>query len=309
MAIKTQCPRCRQPLSVPNKLAGSYASCPRCQGRFWVSKDAPVDGSASELIAAPPDVPPGWQSAIAAQSATVATPPVRPAGPSAPPIANAPAVPFRPQAIPVAVPPVASSPGLPPPIPTAPVVAMPGVAPPVAPSQPRKVARLVTAEAAQSTLKLAADGQLPHLQLQEIEKKDRVLGKSKSVSPLLLVAAWVFSVVMTVVILLFNSGDTSDVTTNDKLDALAAIEKEYFAAPVGTELQPYQIYLREAHQARCRGDHKAERQYYRKVLDLLRRESRSGTARPGLEKLEKGITGSRDHDRKLEKLILTVQAE
>lgn len=307
MAIKTQCPRCRQPLSVPNKLAGSYASCPRCQGRFWVSKDAPVDGSASELIAMPPDVPPGWQPAIAAQSAVMATPPVRPVGPAAPPQvspfpppATPPAAPFRPQANPVAVPPALAA---------ATVVAMPGVAPPVVPSYPRKVARLVTAEAAQSTLKLAADGQLPHLQLQEIEKKDRIQGKSKSVSPLLLVAAWVFSVVVTVVILLFNSGDTSDVTTNDKLDALAAIEKEYFTAPAGTELQPYQIYLREAHQARCRGDHKAERQYYRKVLDLLRRESRSGTARPGLEKLEKGITGSRDHDRKLEKLILTVQAE
>ena len=50
MAVRTQCPRCKQPLSVPNKLAGSYANCPRCQGRFWISKDAPVDPSVSDSV-------------------------------------------------------------------------------------------------------------------------------------------------------------------------------------------------------------------------------------------------------------------
>ena len=53
MAVRTQCPRCKQPLSVPNKLAGSYASCPRCQGRFWVSKDAPLDPSVSDSGGSP----------------------------------------------------------------------------------------------------------------------------------------------------------------------------------------------------------------------------------------------------------------
>ena len=36
MPVKTQCPRCKQPLAVPSKLVGSYANCPRCQGRFWI---------------------------------------------------------------------------------------------------------------------------------------------------------------------------------------------------------------------------------------------------------------------------------
>ena len=54
MAVRTQCPRCKQPLSVPNKLAGSYASCPRCQGRFWVSKDAPPDPPAGDSVGGPP---------------------------------------------------------------------------------------------------------------------------------------------------------------------------------------------------------------------------------------------------------------
>ena len=74
MAVRTQCPRCKQPLSVPNKLAGSYASCPRCQGRFWVSKDAPLDPSVNDSVA----VPSG--STLSLTQAPVATPP-----PSAPP--------------------------------------------------------------------------------------------------------------------------------------------------------------------------------------------------------------------------------
>ncbi len=49
MPVKTQCPRCKQPLSVPSKLAGSYANCPRCQGRFWISKDAPADAGSDSV--------------------------------------------------------------------------------------------------------------------------------------------------------------------------------------------------------------------------------------------------------------------
>ena len=53
MACAAQCPRCQQPLSVPNKLAGSYANCPRCQGRFWISKDAPTDPSVNDSAGMP----------------------------------------------------------------------------------------------------------------------------------------------------------------------------------------------------------------------------------------------------------------
>ena len=174
------------------------------------------------------------------------------------------------------------------------------------PPHARKVARLVTAEAAQSNLKLAADGQLPSLQLQDTGRKDKTQGKSKTVSPLVLVAAWMMSVVATVAIVVYSASDSSDVTTAEQEKALEIIQSEYFGNPAAGELRPYQIYLREAHQARCRGDHKAEYQYYKKVLDLLRGASRSEPSRAGLEK---GITGSRDHDRKLEQQILKILAE
>ena len=38
MAIKFDCPRCRNSLLVPGEKAGSYVNCPRCGGRFWVPK-------------------------------------------------------------------------------------------------------------------------------------------------------------------------------------------------------------------------------------------------------------------------------
>ncbi len=77
-------------------------------------------------------------------------------------------------------------------------------APPAAPPQARKVARLVSAEAAQSTFKLAADGQLPHLQLQEGDQKDKGQGKSRSIPPLVMIGAWILSVVLTVAIVMIT---------------------------------------------------------------------------------------------------------
>jgi len=64
--------------------------------------------------------------------------------------------------------------------------------PPVAPPQARKVARFVTAEAAQSTLKLAADGQLPQLQLQDTDEHNKGQGKARSIPPLVMILAWLF---------------------------------------------------------------------------------------------------------------------
>ena len=106
MAVRTQCPRCKQPLSVPNKLAGSYASCPRCQGRFWVSKDAPLDPSVSDSVGSPP------ASTLTLTEVPVATPPLaappgRPApSPAAPFPARRPRRPIRAAAAPHASPPV-----------------------------------------------------------------------------------------------------------------------------------------------------------------------------------------------------------
>ena len=82
MAVRAQCPRCKQSLSVPNKLAGSYVSCPRCQGRFWVSKDSPTDPSVSDSVNLPasstPTMAPAATAAPAAASPPLAVPPIRP---------------------------------------------------------------------------------------------------------------------------------------------------------------------------------------------------------------------------------------
>ena len=181
-------------------------------------------------------------------------------------------------------------------------------APPAAPPQARKVARLVSADAAQSTLKLAADGQLPHLQLQEDDKKDKGQGKSRSIPPLVMILAWILSVVLTVAIVMITSDDgSSSATTEEKKEAMAKIEEAVLRQSRAGELLPYQRLLREARQARARSDFKAERQYYKQVLDLLHTETWGASAtQASRNRLEKGITGSRDHDRELEQLILTV---
>ena len=185
------------------------------------------------------------------------------------------------------------------------------MAPPVAPRQPRKVARLVSAEAAQSTLKLAADGQLPQLQLQEDDQNDKGRGKTRTVPPIVMIMAWILSVVLTGAILVFTSDDgSSNVTTQAKKDAMGKIEEQFFGNPAHGGLQPYQRLLREACQARARNDFTAERQYYRQVLLLLHTETwESSSSRASHKSLEKGITGSRDRDRELEKLILAVLGE
>ena len=196
------------------------------------------------------------------------------------------------------------------PLPVPPVDGAPG-APPAAPPQVRKVARLVSAEAAQSSLKLAADGQLPHLQLQEDDKNAKGQGKSRSIPPLVMIGAWILSVVLTVaIVVIANPDSSSNVTTQDKETAMADIEKQFFGDPVRGELLPYQRLLREARQARARSDFKAERQYYKQVLDLLHTETWGSSAAPApRDRLEKGITGSRDHDHDLERLILTILAD
>ena len=302
MPVRTQCPRCKQPLSVPNKLAGSYASCPRCQGRFWVSRDAPLDPPAGDSGGSPPantltltQMPvatPPLATSPARPAASPASPVSGPAGP--PPVsaaaANAaalPQVPPRPY-FPSVTPQAPLAPAAPLPVPLPSVDGAPS-APPVAPPQARKVARLVSADAAQSTLQLAADGQLPQLQLQEGDQKDKGQGKSRTIPPLVLVGAWILSVVLTVVIMMVLNDDSgSNDTTQAKRDAMARIEEQFFGKPAQGELLPHQRLLREAYKARARKDFKAERQYYKQVLNLLHTE----TGPPPPHGLPKGITGA-----------------
>lgn len=40
MPIRVDCPRCKRPLAVPSKRAGSYVTCPGCKGRLWVPEES-----------------------------------------------------------------------------------------------------------------------------------------------------------------------------------------------------------------------------------------------------------------------------
>ncbi len=280
MPVKTQCPRCKQPLSVPSKLAGSYANCPRCHGRFWISKDAPVDA--------------GSDSVNLSGGTLILT-----QAPAAPPAVAVPPQPPRPYAPSnSAVAQLASQ------------QVAPSAGASAAPLPPSRVARLVSADAAQSSLKIAADGQLPNLQLHDVDRKEKGQGKSRSIPLAVVVAAWIFSVVMTIAILMVSgAGRDANSASPEKARAMREIEEEYFGDAPHGPIRPYQRLLRDARQARAREDFKAERLYYRQVLDLLRTEPgypHSGLGAASSHGLEQGITGSREHDRDLEKLIITV---
>ena len=273
MAIKMNCPRCKTHLQVPNKLAGGYVNCPQCKGQLWVAKNAPADATLAENVG----ISDSGVFPIPAVPPNVAT--------STPPATSAPSAP--PQRI-----------KSPPDQPTPPSSAMglPSPAPPPAPAPRKRVARFVAAEAADSTLRLAADGKLPELHLDEGQIKEKAATKSSSVNPLVMLGALSMSVVLSVVLVAIDMETPAAADSHGKAHMRKVIENDYFGAGdfESKDLEPYQVLLREAQRAYTRGDYKNERKHYRKVLDMLRAERGP---------LEKGLTGSRSRDKKLEKAI------
>lgn len=264
MSIRTTCPRCKQPLAIPHKLAGGYVNCPRCEGRFWVNKDA-GDG---------PIQPP-------------APPPPPPVG-ALPPVGR----PFQAVQDGLEKPSYTGGPPIAPPV---------QVMPP--PSTSRKVAKLVSADSAVSNFTLAADGQLPHLQLDEGEDKPKAEQPARTIHPAVLFTLLAVSVVVSIGVVLWpSSGSAPPASATDKAKARAFIRDNFFGggALTGGELAPYQIMLREAQQAHSRGDRRIERLYYHKVLELLRAESTGRT---------KGLTGSHARDKELEQRLVTLLSE
>ncbi len=242
MAIKLDCPRCKQRLQVPSKLADGYVHCPQCKGRVWVAREA------AAAAAPPPDDSP----------------------PAPVPSASLP-------------------------IPVSPAVPAP-VAPPPAPARRKKVARFITAEAAQSTLQPAADGKLPDLRLEEGAAQQKPQSQQRSMNPLVLLGVLSASVVVSVAMVLIGVQRHDTVTTQRQDHMRQMIESEFFGGGnIETKsLEPYQMRLREAQRAHSHGDFNTERERYRRVLDMLRAER-------GAE--EKGLTGSRKRDKELEEAI------
>ena len=288
MAIKIECPRCTTRLQVPDKLAGGYVNCPHCKGRLWVAKDSPADATQAETVGiSPPAAVPtpasagprtgrapsaaatrGVAVAGSAPSAPATRPPLPPAGNAG--SALRPAAPWT----------MAPAPSSPP--------------PPPAPR--KKVAHFITAEAADSTLRLAADGKLPELHLEEGRGNQKQEAKARSINPLVMLGALSMSVVMSVVLALVDVDSPQPARVQEKERARKTIEEDYFGSGNldNKDLAPHQVLLREAQRAHARGDVKTEREHYRKVLNMLREER--GTH-------EKGLTGSRSRDKDLEEAI------
>ena len=157
MAIKLDCPRCKTRLHVPSKLADGYVHCPQCKGRVWVARESAARPGPAAAAPPPPEQSPPAPAAPASSVGLVERPATAVAG-GAPPDTPATAVAGR----------------------------FADAAPPPAPARRKKVARFITAEAAQSTLQPAADGKLPDLRLEEGAAQQKPQSGQRSMNPLVL---------------------------------------------------------------------------------------------------------------------------
>jgi hypothetical protein len=99
-------------------------------------------------------------------------------------------------------------------------------------------------------------------------------------------------------ILILNDLDGSQSAGEQKNEARAKLEA-FYASEIAP-LKPYQIQLRQAQLAHSRGDRKAEREHYRKVLSQLRAEGRSKF---------QGLTGTPTGDAELDRLVSILLAD
>ncbi len=277
MAIKVTCPRCNTALQVPPKLLGQYTQCPACQNRILI----PINALVGAPAAAAEEPAAGNSSTVrfAAVTAGSATPPTRPPGPAAPsPVASSPA--------PTGESPASRSAA------SVPTASWTSHAPAEQPA-PRKTARFITAEtSAPTTVQLPPGGELPKLQLTESNLRKPGTKDSK-LNPLVLVGAACLSFCLCVVLLLSDfEGPT--VNSDEELKITQTLES-YYKNQEGP-LAPYQIELRDAQQARSRGDRAAEQRHYRKVLDLLHAE------RDPRDRF-RGLTGTPQSDQNLERQL------
>ncbi|MFN0054724.1 MAG: hypothetical protein ACKV0T_21340 [Planctomycetales bacterium] len=168
----------------------------------------------------------------------------------------------------------------------------------------RTVAKFITSGPGDPLVKLGEDGHLPELTLKEgLVREGREASAAQS-NPALLAVALVVSVGLTLAMLLMEGGGYGD-SAAEKVQARREIRLYYGAATV--EPKPYQVHLRQAGQARARGDRETERSEYRLVLRQLRSEAKDKLYR------YTGLTGRLDYtaadrdsvpsDRRLEELI------
>ena len=296
MAIKIVCPRCRKPLSVPSKIAGAYANCPSCSGRFWVPESVPAEGKSGDPLlkiapteGRPGDPPPEPTAAEPGGLAPPKTPPLaRPLPSRALGATHRTCLP--PYRTSQRIPPVAASPvGRPCRRRRCPFRAGAEGGPihlvggrPIDAEDRRRWAPARVA-AAREPRRGEGRGENDH-------------GQSAGAC----FACSSISVVFSISLALIDFGGDPNADSPRQLCARQLIERDYLPMDEEEPLLPYQRYLGTAQRAHSQGNVKLERALYRRVLDMLREERGD---------FQKGLTGSRDRDEKLKAWISVLLRE
>jgi len=118
---------------------------------------------------------------------------------------------------------------------------------------------------------LGADGTLPSLHLDEPSKKPTPDESQNRTNPALLMGVLAVSLALTLMLLLADTSPQVDTTTKDY--AREQIETHYLSRKAPFE--PYEELLRKALQAHAQGKLELERDYYRRVLDMLNAEDKN----------------------------------
>jgi len=276
MTIELDCPRCNRSLTLSDELAGQYAFCKYCEGRIWLPVETP---SSSNTADAPVVVPPPMPT----ESPPLPGAKQPPQSPGSPSIADdktsitddkTTSLSHPPQLPPqcntaehsTATPPVPPSSGAPP------------------KRSARRIAKLITAEPAQSRLEADPDGHLPELTLKAGE--DNTDGKKtpKGSNEWLVLAIIIGSLIVSSAMLLLDVESTENSSSQRQERIYTTLKVKYFGPEAGPLLR-YQKYLRDAALARSQGNPEQEARYYRKVLHLLNAQH--------LNKTDQGVTGLR----------------
>lgn len=152
-------------------------------------------------------------------------------------------------------------------------------------------ARFITDGPGDPLVKLGEDGHLPELRLEEGKKRAGVQQEAKKTNPIWLILIMAFGFGMSILLLFVDLEEVGSVA-HAKAEARRQIQ--LFSAQGEGPLKPYQERLRQALQAHSRRDFTAERQQYRRVLEMLRSEGKNAYT---------GVTGTPERDQILERQI------
>jgi len=257
-----QCPNCGRPVAASLAHVGQRVACPTCRGEFLLSPTALLAPSSAGTKSA------GGTTSVS--NSAVAVPP-------------APPPPQRPPAPPA------------PPPRSATEDSSYNLAPPLPPSAPNTAQFLATKPQA-AAISPQADGKLPTLQL--ADSPDAAGKAGSEASPVPLWAALLAVAASTAVSLILLRGDLEGVQSAESIKTQARHDLvRFYETGVGLP-KPYQLQLREGQLAHSRGDRRAEREHYRKVLAQLRVEGRSK-----FQPLTGTLAGDGDLDRILSILL------